>query len=97
MHSHNATWNLLLAGQKKWFLVSPGHAKNISDGIFSSRMGASSSNKYSNLNNANDGNDTTIQLPLTMSEWMLQVLCFYTCIFVPFFETCIYLRANINM
>jgi hypothetical protein len=26
MHSHNASWNLLLTGKKKWYLIAPGQA-----------------------------------------------------------------------
>lgn len=31
MHSHNASWNLLLTGKKKWYLVAPGHAAYYED------------------------------------------------------------------
>ena len=31
MHSHNASWNLLLTGKKKWYLIAPGQARHIDD------------------------------------------------------------------
>ena len=71
IHSHSASWNLLISGVKRWYLVPPGYRNEVSRSILNNKnTNNHKQDDYNNNNNLSDINIGSELNPFSVQKWL---------------------------